>query len=91
MLGVGRKLGPSLSHAEERCAELGCFRSFSEAEACTGMPSAGHWIGGHVILLWLPLTVPHSIPDCGSSQAGCRAVQRSQEQTARRLAAASIS
>ena len=91
MLGVGRKLGPSLSHAEERSAELGCFRGFSEAAASFCMPSAGPWIGGHVTLLWLAPLAPDSIPDCGSSQAGRSAVQRSQEQTARRLAAASAS
>jgi hypothetical protein len=53
MLGFGCKLGPSSSHAQERCAEFGCFRGLSKAEAGFRMPSASHWIDGHLTLLSL--------------------------------------
>jgi len=36
-----------------------------EAEACVGMPSASHRIGGHVTLLGPPLTISHSISERG--------------------------
>jgi hypothetical protein len=91
MLGFGCKLGPSSSHAKERCAEFGCFRGLSEAQAGFRMPSASHWIDGHLTLPGSPLTARHSILESGCSQAGCRAVQRSQEQTARRSAAGVVS
>ena len=53
MLGFGCKLGPSSSHAQERGAEFGCFRGLSEAKAGFRIPSASHWIDGHLTLLSL--------------------------------------